>query len=392
MKDVIYLSGRYLLHHRVKTLILVASVTLIVYLPIGLRVLVGQSATALRARAESTPLLVGAKGSPLELVLNSLYLESDTPNSMDYGEALRIESSSLARAIPLHTGFRAHSQPIVGTSLDYFEFRELTVAEGRPFALLGECVVGAKAAEALGVAPGDQVMSSPETVFDLTGVYPLRMRVVGRLTSSNGPDDEAIFVDVRTAWVIAGLAHGHQDMTQPRAAPGILRTEGNRVIANASVVQYNEITPENIDSFHFHGDPETFPITAVIAVPHSEKAATRLRGRYLGEDELVQIVDPKVVMEELLSTILTVQTYLVAAVVIVSLSTLATGALVFLLSIRLRQREIETMHRIGGSRWIVGTVLASEIVAVVLTGVFLATILSWITSQFGASAIRLLLT
>ena len=36
-------------------------------------------AKELTARAQATPLLVGAKGSPLELMLNSLYFESDTP-------------------------------------------------------------------------------------------------------------------------------------------------------------------------------------------------------------------------------------------------------------------------------------------------------------------------
>ena len=42
-----------------------------------------------------------------------------------HAEARRIDDSGLARAIPLHTRFRARSQPIVGTSLDYFELRGL---------------------------------------------------------------------------------------------------------------------------------------------------------------------------------------------------------------------------------------------------------------------------
>ena len=61
MLDVLYLAWRYLAYHRFKTAILVASVTLIIYLPIGLNVLVSQSAEQLTARAEATPLLVGAK-------------------------------------------------------------------------------------------------------------------------------------------------------------------------------------------------------------------------------------------------------------------------------------------------------------------------------------------
>ena len=65
MSSTLYLAWRYLAYHRFKTSILVASITLIVYLPVGLRVLVGQSGDQLTSRAASTPLLVGARGSPL---------------------------------------------------------------------------------------------------------------------------------------------------------------------------------------------------------------------------------------------------------------------------------------------------------------------------------------
>ena len=51
MKDVLYLAWRYLSFHRVKTAILVTSIALIVYLPVGLNVLVGESARELTARA-----------------------------------------------------------------------------------------------------------------------------------------------------------------------------------------------------------------------------------------------------------------------------------------------------------------------------------------------------
>ena len=52
----------------------------------------------------------------------------------------------------------------------------------------------------------------------------------------------------------------------------MLKKQDNRVTANAAVTNYREITAKNVDSFHFHGDQENFPITAIIALPHSEKA------------------------------------------------------------------------------------------------------------------------
>jgi putative ABC transport system permease protein len=391
MNSVLYMAWRYLAYHKVKTTILVLSIMLIVYLPVGLKVLVDQSEAELTTRAQATPLVIGAKGSPLELALNSLYFESDVPAAMRHAEVRRVEDSGLALAIPLHNRFRAQQHPIVGTSLDYFGFRGLRVAEGRQMAVLGECVLGAEVARETGVGPGGNLVSSPENVFDLAGVYPLRMKVVGVLERSHTPDDRVVFVDIKTAWVIEGLGHGHQDMSRPEATPGVLRREGNKVIANASVVQYNEITPDNIDSFHFHGDTGEFPVTAVLVVPHDEKASALLQGRYLSPEEVVQVVDPETVMSDLLETILTVQSYVVTAVIIIGISTLATAALVFMLSLRLRRREIQTMTKIGGARGTVVGVLAAEIVGVLAVGVLAAAGLTLLTRHFGSEIIRAVL-
>jgi putative ABC transport system permease protein len=172
MNGVLYLAWRYLAYNRWKTTILVGSIMLIIYLPVGLNVVVEQSGEHLNARAQATPLLVGAKGSPLELTLNSLYFSLDTPELTTYAEATSIIDSGLAEAIPMYVRFRSRSQPIIGTSFEYFGFRGLELAAGRMPALLGECVLGAAAAEALGVGVGDAAVSSPETAFDLAGIYP----------------------------------------------------------------------------------------------------------------------------------------------------------------------------------------------------------------------------
>ena len=391
MTQVFYVAWRYLAYHRWKTITLVGAITLIVYLPIGLRVLVDQSSRQLTARADATPLLIGAKGSPLELVLNTLYFGSDHPAPTRYAEAMRVTESGLSATIPMYVRFRARGHPIVGTTLDYFDFRGLELASGRSLALLGDCVLGASAAARLGAGPGDYVVSSSESVFDIAGVYPLKMRVVGVLDFADSADDDAIFVDVKTAWVIQGLVHGHQDLNRPEAAAGVLGREGNRVIANASVVQYNEITEENLESFHFHGDLSNYPLTAVLVVPPDQRASALLQGRYQSDEDLAQIVTPVAVMEDLLGTILTVERFVVAGAVIVGLATLATAALVFLLSLRLRRRERLTLFKIGGSRLAVASVMASEVVVVLASGALLAAGLTLLTSQFGSLAIRALL-
>jgi putative ABC transport system permease protein len=391
MKSIFYLAWRYLAYHWVKTAILVTSIMLIVYLPVTLRILIDQSANELTARAEHTPLLVGARGSPLELSLNSLYFESDMPELTSYRQAIRIRDTGLADPIPLYVRFQARGFPIVGTTLDYLDFRKLELAEGRRMGMLGECVVGSRVAGELGLAPGDSLVSSPESVFDLAGVYPLQMKVVGVLDPSHSPDDLAVFVDIKTAWIIQGLGHGHQDLAQPEARSGVLSRDGNTIRANASVKQYNEITADNMDSFHFHGDLSDYPVSGVIAVPHDEKSRVILMGRFEGEEETDQIVDPATVLDELLDTVLTIQNYVVAAILLVGVSALATAALVFMLSLRLRRREIDTMVKIGGSRARIGMVLVSEIVVVLVLAVILAGGLTLLTASVGSTVIRSLI-
>jgi putative ABC transport system permease protein len=388
MHDVFYIAWRYMVYNRIKTIILILSVALILFLPFGLKILVSRSAESLTQRAKTTPLIIGAKGSPLELVLNSLYFESEIPERITFAEVLRVRQTGLADAVPLYTRFGARGFKIIGTTLDYLQFRDLHPASGRVMAVLGECVVGSAVAEKLNLQVGESIITSPESVFDLAGVYPLKMKVVGILQPTGTPDDRVILTDIKTAWIIEGLAHGHQDLAKPDAANSVLKREGNVVVANASVMQYNEITEDNMDSFHFHGDPSGFPLTAVIALPKDGKSATLLQGKYLDEDERMQIVQPEQVMDELLETVLTVQKYVTAGALIVGLSTLMTGVLVFLLSMRLRKSEMETMHRIGGDRLHIAGLIGAEIMMVLVAGTVLAAVLILLISRMGDQLIR----
>ncbi len=83
--------------------------------------------------------------------------------------------------------------------------------------------------------------------------------ILGVLAPSGTADDEAVFVDLKTARVIARLAHGHTDVTEPGAESGVLAVEGDNVVANASVLPSTEITPDNNAAFHFHESPDSFP-------------------------------------------------------------------------------------------------------------------------------------
>jgi len=392
MKGAIFLGWRYLAHHRFKTGVLLASVTLMIFLPAATRLLVADSAKSLTARADSTPLLIGAKGSQLELVLNSLYFHDDMPPEISSRLLDDVRDTDLTAVIPLNTRFQTRGAAIIGTSLDYFSFRDLRLAQGRMMGLLGEGVIGANVASSLQVGVGDSLVSSPETVFDLAGVYPLKMNITGVLEPSGSSDDDAVFVDVRTTWVIQGLGHGHQDLENADAGSAVLNRNEKAITANASLVQYNEITTENVRDFHFHGETSGFPLSAIIAVPKDAKSSTLLRGRFQEGALSGQLVLPKKVLGSLLETVFTVQNYVVLGLVMLSLATIAVITLVFLLSQQLRRGEFITLKRMGASRGFVTLLIVSEVGFVFAGSLVLAAALTWGVRRFATEFLLSLMT
>ena len=386
----LYIAWRYVTFNKVRTATLIACVTLIAVLPLTLEVLLAESERQLLSRADSTPLLLGAKGSALDLAMNALYFSDEVPELISMAAVNEIADSGLATPIPLYVRFKARQFPIVGTTLDYFDFRNLEIAQGRPLALLGEAIIGADVADQLGMAAGDSLLSSPETVFDLAGVYPLKMRVVGILQRSHTPDDLAVFVDVKTAWVVQGLVHGHEDLTRSDDAAVIIdRTEEN-VVASARLVEYTEITEQNIDSFHFHGDSADYPLSGVIVVTDNDKSGTILRGRYLAGESPHQLAVPGTVIDGLLANIFRIKNVLDAVIFVVAIATALALTLVFALSIRLRQREISTLFRLGGSRLTVARLLIAEIAIIVAASAVFCGVLLLAVNHYSGDLVRAL--
>lgn len=359
--NALYLAFAYLRYHWARSLVMVLVAALILFVPIATQILLSTSERTLTARADATPLILGAKGSALDLTMAALYFSEERPETVPMREVEAVWDSGLGVPIPLHTAFSSSGFRIVGTTLDYFDFRNLVFAEGRGLAVLGEAVLGANVADALGKGPGDALVSSPEHLFDLDGVYPLEMPIVGVLAPTNSADDDAIFVDLKTAWVIQGIGHGHEDVvTASDVAAGL------DVTANAAVVQYQRITDENIESFHFHGAEDDYPATAVIVVPNDDRAGTILRGRYLDPEGRTQLFEPASVVQGLVDRIFRIKTLLDVVTAIIAAAALAAVGLAVFLSYRLRAGEIATAIKLGARRGMVLRLLAAETVTLLL--------------------------
>ncbi len=390
MIDSFYLAWKYLGFNRVRSAILVACITLIATLPLALEIIMNESERQLLSRAQATPMLLGARGSALDLVMNSLYFADEVPETIAMSAVDDVMDTGLAAAIPVYVRFKARGFPIVATTLDYLDFRQLEIAQGFAFAMLGDCVIGSAVAKKLGLAPGDNLLSSPQTVFDIAGVYPLKMKVTGILAPTHSADDLAVLVDIQTAMVIQGLAHGHEDLARTTDPSVIIDRSETSITANAKLVEFNEITADNIDSFHPHGDAAEFPITGIIALPYDDKSGTLLRGRYLEADAPLQVVRPAEVIDTLIDNIFRIRNVLDTVILLVGLATLLALLLVFALSLKLRQREMDTNFRLGCSRATIARLMIAEVVIIATMSAILCTLLLLFVAHYAQPIVRTL--
>ena len=88
-------------------------------------------------------IVVGAKGSPLQLVLSSVY-HIDIPNgNIDYNLAKKIIANpQIKKAIPLALGDNWRGYRIVGTTLDYMDHYNAEISKGRIWTRKFETVIG----------------------------------------------------------------------------------------------------------------------------------------------------------------------------------------------------------------------------------------------------------
>lgn len=370
MMHVFHLAYRYTAYYRLRTLLLVAAVTLTLMLPLATRWTIERFRTQALERAEATPMVIGAKGSSFGLALHALYFRGDAPITIKASQRSRIDALKLGETLPMLARFRAQGHLVVGTTNDYLAFRYLTLADGDSLERWGDCLVGWQVAQTLGVKPGDHLLSEPENMFDLSGPAPLKMRVRGILSRTGLADDEVIFCHLETAWIMAGIGHGHElpsetsTATSSAASAAMHTTEG--------LQRYSEITAENIGSFHFHGNQDDYPLTAIIAIPDSPRSATLLEGKFLSPDEPCQVIIPREIVSDLLQLVARVQQLLDAVSLLLGVATLLLIVLVMWLSLRLRTAEMRTLQLLGAGRWKIAQIMLAELAMIAVASLVAA--------------------
>lgn len=370
MKGAWLLSWRHLRHHRAQTVILMACIAVAVFLPSATRLLVDRYEAELTARARGTPLIGGAKGNRFDLVMAGLYFRRADLEPIPWTQVEVIAESGLGVPIPINARHTARGRPVVGTTPEYYELRRLRAADGTLPLRLGDVTLGATVAAELGLAAGDALFSDQRELYDISKPPALKMYVAGVLAESGTPDDDVVFVDVRTTWILEGLVHGHQAADEVDESM-VLGGNEERVHLSPALIPYHEVTEENLQSFHYHGTSDALPLSAIIVEPKDLKSRTLLRSRF-NVSKQWQMLVPEVVVDELMGFVFRVKAFLDGYSGVLAAITVLLIGLVIALSVRLRAREMLTLNRIGCSRSMVTRLLATELFFVVLIAVMLA--------------------
>jgi putative ABC transport system permease protein len=165
--------------------------------------------------ARGIDLVVGAKGSPLQLVLSSVYHIDVPTGNIPLGELERLRADpGVAEVVPLALGDNFQGFRIVGSDDRLLPLYGATMAQGRSFARPAEAVLGAEVARRTGAKLGQKFIGSHglETgEADGQGHDHAPFETVGILAPSGTVLDRLILTSVESVWDVHGIEHVDHD-------------------------------------------------------------------------------------------------------------------------------------------------------------------------------------
>lgn len=168
--------------------------------------------------ADAFDLLVGAKGSAVDLVLGAVYLRPEALSLLPEGTLEEVKARGGVRwAAPLAFGDRWRDCPIAGTSSELVNLGgKRPLASGRMFLTPEEAVVGAGVPLKEGDTFAPSHGSVAEVALDGEGssshAHDHLFRVVGRMPATGTPWDRAIVVPIEALWNMHGAGEGRSSV------------------------------------------------------------------------------------------------------------------------------------------------------------------------------------
>ena len=212
------LSASYLRARPLNTLLSVMLLALGVATIVLLILVVGQLEERMHRDASGIDLVVGAKGSPMQLILAGIYhLDAPTGN-IPLTAARELEKNRFIRkAIPLALGDSWKGYRIVGAGHDYPNHYAATTAAGRLWEKPMEAVLGAEVAARNAVGVGGKFAGAHGIGSEPGQEHDAPYTVVGVLEKSDSVLDRLVLTSVESVWQVHEEHQGPEDEADRKA-------------------------------------------------------------------------------------------------------------------------------------------------------------------------------
>lgn len=301
--------------------------------------------------AQGIDMVVGAKGSPLQLILSSVY-HVDIPTGnvpLDTVDLLRGQLG-VAEAIPLALGDSFRSFRIVGTEPAYPALLGAGLADGRMFAAPMEAVIGAEVARRTGAGLGQRFvgghgLNTKEGAGGDEGPKHEEQPfiVVGRLKPTGTVIDRLILTRVESMWSVHGIEAPHDEAHH----------EGETEAEHDA----HDHDGERAEEHAAHASPAE--VTAVLVRFDSPIAAVRLPG-FVNRQTNLQAAVPAVEVSRLLALVGVGLDAVRAFAVLLMLTAGLSIFVALLTALKEREGDMAMLRVIGASRAAIIGQVASE--------------------------------
>ncbi|MBU2995310.1 ABC transporter permease [Cellulophaga baltica] len=190
------------------TFLSVVTLGLSIALLLGIKALTTSFEYQIENNLAGIDLVVGAKGSPLQLVLASvLHMDNPTGN-INYNEAKKIAKNPLVKtAVPISYGDNYKGYKIVGTTDDFASLYNAKLATGATPNKSMQVVLGHTVAEQLHLKLGDHILSAHDLVEKSEEVHDEELEVVGIYAPTHTVIDRLITTKLESVWDL----HHHEE-------------------------------------------------------------------------------------------------------------------------------------------------------------------------------------
>ena len=158
-------------------------------------------------------LVIGAKGSPLQLILAGIYHIDHPTGNIGYKEALELtENPLIKQAVPLALGDNYRGFRIVGTDPAYPDLYHGQLKEGMLWKNDFEVNIGSKVAEKTGLKTDDTFTGVHGFIEDAGHAHDDQEYLVTGVFSATGTVlDQLILTNIASVWKIHAHHHDHHD-------------------------------------------------------------------------------------------------------------------------------------------------------------------------------------